>query len=311
MGQCSAKKVRALMRSILVRHVDVFTDKIFTGNPLTVVPDAKNLSDTEMQAIAAEFGTPETSFIIPPKGQVDYGLRIFSQNKEIPFAGHPVLGAAHVFLSDHNGAMSVLKHETSVGVIPIEIIRDQDPPKLVMDQGKPQTISKLKEDQIQTVLDALRIERGTLSRDSSPQIISTGLPQLFIQLNELQSLSRWAPDSSSIRQIESEFGLTGVGVFTLETVTSDASAHLRFFVPSIGINEDAAAGSAAGGLGAYLTNFSLLPKKTLQNFSIEQGFEMGRPSRLYVQVRLLDNFPDNIKVGGYSVTVSSGEIHLP
>lgn len=113
------------MRVIPVRHVDVFTDKIFSGNPLTVVPDAKGLTDSEMQAIAAEFGTPETSFIIPPKSKVDYGLRIFSPIKEIPFAGHPVIGAAHVFVSEQSvdRSASVLMHETGVGVLPIQVIR--------------------------------------------------------------------------------------------------------------------------------------------------------------------------------------------
>jgi trans-2,3-dihydro-3-hydroxyanthranilate isomerase len=90
------------LRSIQVRHVDVFTEKAFSGNPLTVIPNAVGLSDSEMQAIAAEFGTPETSFILPAKGDADYGLRIFSPIKEIQFAGHPVLGAAHVFVSESN-----------------------------------------------------------------------------------------------------------------------------------------------------------------------------------------------------------------
>ncbi len=300
------------MRVIPVRHVDVFTDKIFSGNPLTVVPDAKGLTDYEMQAIAAEFGTPETSFIVPPKRKVDYALRIFSPIKEIPFAGHPVIGAAHIFVSELSAEknISVLKHETGVGVLPIEVVRGRGSPKIIMDQGKPRIIAKLTENQIQTITDALQLDRKVLSQDSNPQIISTGLPQLFVQLNQLDVLSKMAPDLSKVKKIENELGLTGVGVFTLETVTRDASAHLRFFVPSIGIGEDAAAGSAAGGLATHLAVYSLLPKEILHDFSIEQGFEIERPSRLYVQVKFKDGIPDNVRVGGYSVTVSRGDICL-
>ena len=301
------------MTAIPIRHVDVFTDEIFSGNPLTVVPDASSLTDSQMQSIAAEFGTPETSFIVPPKGEADYGLRIFSPVKEIPFAGHPVLGAAHVFVSENKKAsgLSLLRNETSGGTLPIHVIPGRGSPKLIMEQGKPKIVAKLTEQQVQTVAEALRVERGMISKDSSPQIISTGLSQLFIQLCELDSLTKLAPDPATIRSIESKFNLTGIGVFTLETSTSDASAHLRFFAPSIGINEDAAAGSAAGGLGAYLAIFNLLPKTKLRDFSIEQGFEIGRRSRLYVQVEGDASIPDNIRVGGYSITVSSGEIHFP
>lgn len=300
------------MRVIPVRHVDVFTDKIFSGNPLTVVPDAKGLTDSEMQAIAAEFGTPETSFIISPKNKVDYALRIFSPIKEIPFAGHPVIGAAHIFVSEQSTekSASVLMHETGIGVLAIQVIRGRGSPKIIMDQGKPRIIAKLTQKRIQMVTDALQLDRKALTAHSTPQIISTGLPQLFVQLNELDALSKMSPNLSKIKKIETELGLTGVGVFTLETVTRGASAHLRFFAPSIGIDEDAAAGSAAGGLAAHLAICGLLSKESLHDFSIEQGFEIGRPSRLYVQVQLKQGIPDNVRVGGYSVTVSRGDIYL-
>ena len=250
--------------------------------------------------------------IVPPKSKVDYALRIFSPIKEIPFAGHPVIGAAHIFVSELSAEKndSVLMHETGVGVLAIEVIRGRGTPKIIMDQGKPRIIAKLIEKQIQMVTDALQLDRKALSENSNPQIISTGLSQLFVQLNELDVLSKMSPDLSKIKKIENELGLTGVGVFTMETVAREASAHLRFFAPSIGIGEDAAAGSAAGGLATHLAVSGLLPKERLQDFSIEQGFEIQRPSRLYVQVKFKDGIPDNIRVGGYSVTVSRGEIYL-
>jgi trans-2,3-dihydro-3-hydroxyanthranilate isomerase len=279
---------------------------------LTVIPDSAALTVSEMQAIAAEFGTPETSFIIPPKTKTDYGLRIFSPIKEIPFAGHPVIGAAHIFVSElcKNKQASRLTHETGIGIVPIQVFHEQDTAKIVMDQGRPKVIGTLTEQQTISVVEALQLQRTALSK-STPRIISTGLPQLFIQLNALSSLSNMSPDLTKIKKIETKLGLTGVGVFTLETVNEDTSAHLRFFAPSIGISEDAAAGSAAGGLAAQLTLSHLLPNETLRDFSIEQGLEIGRPSRLFVKVQIKDGIIDDINVGGYSVTVSSGSIHLP
>lgn len=298
------------MRETAIRHVDVFTDEIFSGNPLTVIPEAEGLSDSQMQQIASEFGTPETAFILASEGH-DYRLRIFSPIKEIPFAGHPIIGAAHVFVSEISKSHGRrLMHETGIGVLQIDVMGDQPPHKLIMDQGKPRILGKLDEEHLKGLCDALTLERKGTSSDSSPQIISTGLPQLFIQVNGLGDLSHLSPDFNKITKIENELGLTGVGVFTLETVNSDASAHLRFFVPSIGISEDAAAGSAAGGLGAYMAINGLATKERLRDFSIEQGFEMGRPSRLYVEVQLKDDAPQNVRVGGYSVTVSKGVINL-
>ena len=300
------------MKSIQVRHVDVFTEKAFSGNPLTVIPNALGLSDADMQAIAAEFGTPETSFILPAKGDADYRLRIFSPIKEIPFAGHPVLGAAHVFVTELSKDMeaSVLRLETGIGSLRLEVIRQGKAAKLVMDQGRPKLIGSLTEQQALTVADALQLNETAIA-DSTPQIISTGLSQLFLQLNDLNVLSRMIPDLVKVKKIEVQLGLTGVAVFTLETVNREDSVHLRFFAPSIGISEDAAAGSAAGGVAGHIALCHLLPNETLQSFSIEQGLEIGRPSRLYVNVKVKDDAPENVRVGGYSVTVSAGSISMP
>jgi len=299
------------LRSIPVRHVDVFTEKAFSGNPLTVIPNAVSLSDSEMHAIAAEFGTPETSFILPAKGDADCLLRIFSPIKEIPFAGHPVLGAAHVYVSElsREKDASALHAETGVGVLRLQVIRENKVAKLVMDQGRPKLIGGLTEDQLSTVEDALRLDRAAVA--GFPQIVSTGLPQLFLQLKALGALSKMTPDLVKVKKIEEQLGLTGIGVFTLETVNPQDSVHLRFFAPSIGINEDAAAGSAAGGVAGHIALCNILPNKRLRGFSIEQGLEIERPSRLYVNVELKDNVPDNIRVGGYSVTVSAGNIYMP
>ena len=306
------------MRSFEVRHLDVFTSKAFSGNPLMVVMDAEGLESTEMQAIAAEFNMPETTFILPPeKPGNDYKVRIFTPLKEIPFAGHPIVGTAHVVVTEEivkvKKPRCTLKHETGIGVLPIEVIFDDEgDPRVVMTQGRPEFFSTLKEEQISSVAEALGVDEEEIREAGlAPQVVSTGLPQLFVPLKRLETISKLTPDLRKVKKIEEELGLEGVGVFTLETRSREASVHLRFFAPSIGIEEDAAAGSAAGGLGAYLAKWKVLPEEKLGDFSVEQGLEMGRPSMLYVNVEVKDENPVKVKVGGYSVTLLKGTLRLP
>ncbi len=306
------------MRSFEVRHLDVFTSKAFSGNPLMVVMDAEGLESTEMQAIAAEFNMPETTFILPPeKPGNDYKVRIFTPLKEIPFAGHPIVGTAHVVVTEEivkvKKPRCTLKHETGIGVLPIEVIFDDEgAPRVVMTQGRPEFFSILKEEQISSVAEALGVNEEEIRETGlAPQVVSTGLPQLFVPLKRLETISKLTPDLRKVKKIEEELGLEGVGVFTLETRSREASVHLRFFAPSIGIEEDAAAGSAAGGLGAYLAKWKVLPEEKLGDFSVEQGLEMGRPSMLYVNVEVKDGNPVKVKVGGYSVTLLKGTLRLP
>ena len=306
------------MKEFEIKHLDVFTRTPFTGNPLLVVLEAEGLGDSEMQAIASEFSMPETTFVLPPDDpDVDYKVRIFTPLQEIPFAGHPIVGTAHVVVTE--GIVGVEKprdtitHETGIGILPIEVIYDgAEVPRIVMTQGRPEFLSVLDEKQISSVAEALRVsERDVEETGLTPQVVSTGLPQLFVPLKSLETISDLAPDLGKVKTVEEGLGLKGVGVFTLETVNKDASIHLRFFAPSIGIDEDAAAGSAAGGLGAYLARWNVLPEEELRDFSVEQGLEMGRPSRLYVNVEVQDGRPVKVKVGGYSVTILSGTLKLP
>ena len=304
------------MKELAIRHVDVFTSRAFAGNPLLVVLQADSLSDDEMQSIAREFEMPETTFVLASaKPGADYKIRIFTPITEIPFAGHPVIGTAHVVVTEGivktKRPRSTLMHETNVGLLPLEVIEDDEPaPKIIMTLTKPNILSSLNESQISSLAEALKIEKQMVSRVASPQIISTGLAQLFVRMDDLENVKALTPDLEKLKRLEEKLRITGVAVFTLNTVSDEVSAHLRFFAPSIGITEDAAAGSAAGGLGAYLAITKALPESKLIDFSIEQGLELGRPSRLYVSVLTRNGYPEAVKVGGYSTTLLSGTLKL-
>jgi trans-2,3-dihydro-3-hydroxyanthranilate isomerase len=304
------------LKELAIRHVDVFTSRAFAGNPLLVVLHADQLSDDEMQSIAREFEMPETTFVLASaQPGVDYRVRIFTPITEIPFAGHPVIGTAHVVVTEGvvktKRPRSTLMHETNVGPIPLDVIQDEAAaPRITMTLTKPNILSSLNESQKSSLADALKIKPQTISSAASPRIISTGLAQLFVRMDRLEDVKAITPDLEKLKQLEEALRITGVAVFTLKTVSDEASAHLRFFAPSIGITEDAAAGSAAGGLGAYLAMTKALPEPKLLDFSIEQGLELGRPSRLYVSVQTRNGYPESVKVGGYSTTLLSGTLKL-
>ena len=306
------------MKEFALKHEDVFTHKPFAGNPLVVFPKADGLTDQEMQAIAEEFGMPETTFILShTQPRIDYALRIFTPVKEVPFAGHPIVGTAHIAVTEGivrtQRPRSVLYHQTGVGVLPIEVIYDgKEAPRIVMTQSKPLILSVLNQKELMSVEEALGVsDRDLIGSDSPPRVISTGLQQLFVPVKDLETVRRLSPNLDKLKAVEELLGLTGVGVFTTETVSTEALAHLRFFAPSIGITEDAAAGSAAGGLGVYLAVTHLFPEERLVDFCVEQGIEMGRPSMLYVSVKLKDGSPETVKVGGYCVTLASGTLKIP
>ena len=205
----------------------------------------------------------------------------------------------------------MLIHETNVGLLPLEVIRDDAlTPKIFMTLTKPNILSSLSESQISSLADALKIQTRMISKGAPPHIISTGLAQLFVRIDDLENVKALTPDLEKIKALEEKLRITGIAVFTLNTVSDETSAHLRFFAPSIGISEDAAAGSAAGGLGVYLAMTKALPEPKLIDFSVEQGLELGRPSRLYVSVRSRNGYPEAVKVGGYSTTLLNGTLKL-
>jgi trans-2,3-dihydro-3-hydroxyanthranilate isomerase len=132
----------------------------------------------------------------------------------------------------------------------------------------------------------------------------------MVPLRSLERVAALAPDFERLKAFEKRFQLDGCYVFVLKASDPEASVHARFFIPSAGVPEDPATGSAAGALGAYLVANRVFGSKTLVSFNIEQGSEIGRPSLITVTVHQDRGVPDLVKVGGTAVTVLNGEISL-
>ena len=296
-------------------QVDVFTERPFAGNALCVVPDGAGLSPDEMQAIAREMNLSETTFVLPPTDpQAAYWMRIFTPAKEIPFAGHPSVGTAYVMASAGRFPLrepvTRIYQQVGVGTLPLDIeVSGGKPGRVVMTQGTPTFGAVLRD--WGPIADALGVDARTLAQSKLPaQVVSTGLGHLIVPLPDLDTVGSLQPNVAVLDALLETSGALGCFAFCLQATASDTLAHARMFAPGAGVPEDPATGSAAGPLGAYLAVHGVLPK-TQTAFVLEQGIEMGRPSRLWVEViRDAAGMPATVRVGGTTVPVIRGTIDV-
>jgi len=301
---------------------DVFTDKAFCGNPLAVFPEAEGISDEQMMQIAREMNLSETVFVLPTdKENVLRHLRIFTPVREIPFAGHPIVGTWTALAQEDvvpvpegGSGWQRIFHEVGIGVLPVDIqFNDGRPVQVVMTQGKFQILDEIDDGHEQAELArALGLAREDLDESLPIQVITTGLSCLAVPVRSLADLRDCRIDSTLLGEIYTRHGGTGCHAFTRETIEVGAArAHARFFAPADNIPEDPATGSACGALGAYLVHhggLNLEPEDGRYKFVIEQGDFIHRPSRINLEVKGAAGNVEEVRVGGPAVLVARGEV---
>jgi trans-2,3-dihydro-3-hydroxyanthranilate isomerase len=274
------------------RIVDVFTDKPFGGNPLAVFREAGRLDATTMQAIAKELHLSETTFVLPPTKDADYRVRFFTPETELPFAGHPTLGAAYVLADGKDGAMRL---EEGVGVIRVSLREGF----VQMEQPLPTftgtTITR------KAAAEALGLAVEEVRSDVPIQIGSSGVPFLFVPLANLKAVRR-ARRPGGLKE--------NVYVFAMSGERSGSQVHGRMFDEGLGIGEDPATGGAQGPLGAYLAVHELVQAAPTMRIRVEQGFEIGRPSILDIEVDQARAAITAVRVGGRCVPMGGGWLDL-
>ena len=286
-------------------QVDVFTDRVFGGNPLAVFPDPGGLNEENHLQLAREMNLSETTFVYPPKNpKADFRIRIFTPGKEIPFAGHPTLGTAHILWE--TGKVSAAHNsvilEMDAGLI--QVSRELN--TLFMEQPLPSFGDTVKSTDL--VAAALSIDSAAIDTRFPVQIVSTGFPALFVPLNNLKSVQSVELNLSVLREVLGNIDM--IYVFTRETQNPGSTVHSRSFAPFAGIPEDPATGSAAGALGAYLIHHKVIENLEVSAIVIEQGLEMNRPSIIQVRISKKGEEINSIKVGGQAVTVLEGVFRL-
>jgi trans-2,3-dihydro-3-hydroxyanthranilate isomerase len=298
-------------------RVDVFTDQPLCGNPLAVFPDARGLEDRTMQAIAREMNLSETVFCLPPQAHgATTRLRIFTVDREVPLAGHPVVGTHHVLAS--TGALELkdgrnqLRTELGAGVLPVEIVVVQGRVETVfMTQRAPGFGEEF--DDRRLLARALGLDRNVLAVGELPaRVVDTGLPWLLVPVQDLRSLSAVQPDPAACNEVAQRVGTDLVHAFTLDTGDPDCTARTRHvWWGRATPGEDPVTGSAIGCLSAYLVAEGVLLAAPEAQFTVEQGMEVGRPGKVTARVAMRGGKVASVQVGGTAVHVGDGELWLP
>ncbi|MDH5805274.1 MAG: PhzF family phenazine biosynthesis protein [Gemmatimonadota bacterium] len=298
-------------------QLDVFTDKPLSGNPLAVFHDGRGLDDSVMQALAREMNLSETVFVTK-SDKADRRVRFFTPTSEIPLAGHPTVGtwwllAEREMLDLPKGQVSRVTQETGAGVLPVDIhMGENGPIEVFMTQTLPNFGKKLADRE--ALCRALGGSEDLIPSDLPLQVVATALPQLMVPTTSLGALEGLPTGGrgGELSDLLASLGTHCAMCYSLETVAADATVHCRMFAPGLGVPEDPATGSAAGALGCYLVRYGITPPHDGKvQIIVEQGIEIGRPSRIKVEVSVDDDGEiSEVRVGGTAVTVIQGEVTL-
>jgi len=298
-------------------QVDVFTDRVLTGNSLAVFLDGRGLSTEQMQALAREMILSETTFVFPGDAAAEktrgVRVRIFTVQEELPFAGHPTLGTAFVLRGE--SAASVAPEEVrldlNVGTVPVRFTEEPALPIFgEMTQNNPEFGA------IHNVDDIARLTNLGVADfdDSLPiQTVSTGVPFTMVALRSLTAIQKLRLDLDRAAEYLARSGGKFLYFVCRETVDPKARLHARVIFYN---GDDPATGSAAGCCAAWMVAHGVAASD--EQVLIEQGLEMQRPSRIFVRATKQDNRQDNrhdnqvanVRVGGNCVEVFRGEVTL-
>lgn len=279
--------------------VDVFADVPLEGNPVAIFLGGSRLSTDVMQRVARELNLSETVFVLPAQepGAVEEGadarLRIFTPSIELPFAGHPVLGAAFV-LGDRLAADAV-RLQTGAGLIPVALKQERG--TIVFGEMEQPIPVPEPFGQAGEVLAALEVERSELPVEA----YRNGPLHVFIALQSEEAVAGLHPDMRALGALD---GAIGVNCFA----GSGDRYKTRMFAPSVGVPEDPATGSGAGALAVHLVRHGRIGYG--QDVSIRQGEEIGRPSVLHARAEGAEGRVERVVVGGSALIVARGEYRI-
>jgi trans-2,3-dihydro-3-hydroxyanthranilate isomerase len=299
-------------RHYRLRWVDVFTDRPLAGNPLAVVLEADGLSDTQMQAIAREMNLSETTFVLPPeKREHAAKVRIFTPHAELPFAGHPTVGTGWVLLDEGLVGSSVEGFTLEEGVGPIAVRVDRSGRGVVLWMSHPPVKFGEVIEEREDMAAALGLTVADLRSEVPIQVVSTGVPFVFVALNDPAAVDRAVSSGEALTSVLDPHGLPPVFLFA---VGAADRFYSRMFGPhsSTRIIEDPATGSASGPLGAFAVRYDLVPRAPELSLVSEQGVKMGRQS--FIHIKLIypseAEVPTKIEVGGSVRAVMTADLSL-
>lgn len=304
------------MRRLHYHRVDVFTDRAFGGNPLAVFTNGRGVAAETMQAIAKEFNLSETTFVLPPDdARHDWRVRIFTPGHELPMAGHPTVGTSFVLAREHmiarrDSGETDITLEEGVGPVPVRVSFEGGEPVFAeMSQPLPAFGPRLADAGAAAAM--LSLEAEDIDASLPLEVVSCGVPFLFVPLRSLDAARRVRPRAELIERAAADGIPPEVFVFTREVEGADSTVHSRMFAPGIGITEDPATGAASGPLGCYLVRHGLVECDPAAEIVSEQGLEMGRPSFIRIRIEQKGGDVTAVRVGGQCHFMGEGFIEIP
>jgi trans-2,3-dihydro-3-hydroxyanthranilate isomerase len=294
--------------------LDVFTDRPLAGNPLAVVLDSEGLDSAAMQLIAAEFGLPETVFVAPAERPgTTAKVRIFTPERELQFAGHPTLGTAVLLASERLGNQAretdaVIVLEEGVGLVRCGVVvTPGSPGRAVFDLPRLPEALPLEGD-VGMAASALGLDKGDIGFENHrmTRFVAGGPDFVFVPVADREAIGNirlnmtvWEGAFGGARQ--------NVYAYTRDCVHADGDFHARMFGPDLGIGEDPATGSAAAALAGVVMRFDGGGEGD-RTLVIEQGYAMGRPSRMVLELLIDNGKLTGGRLGGSAVIVARGEL---
>ncbi len=294
------------MNKLTFYIVDVFAIEKYTGNQLAVFTEALTLSDEDMQRLAKEINYSETTFIT--SGELrngGYDVRIFTPNKELPFAGHPTLGTAYIIQQTIiNQPVETINLNLKVGQIPVTWHNTDDLGEVLWMRQNSPTFHQVFD--TSTLASVLNLNPDEIDSHFPIQEVSTGVPFIIVPLKTHESLKRIRVNRDKYFEFVENIQSKEILVFCPETYAPENNLSVRVFAEYLGIPEDPATGSANGCLAGYLVKYSYFGEKSV-DVRVEQGYEIGRPSLLLLKAKENGDTIE-VSVGGKVVMVAKGEL---
>jgi trans-2,3-dihydro-3-hydroxyanthranilate isomerase len=285
--------------------VDVFAEEKYSGNQLAVFLDSDGMSSQEMQQVAKEVNYSETTFVFSKKTESSgFKVRIFTPEKEVPFAGHPTLGTAYIIQRE---IIKDLEKEIvlnlKAGDIPVTLKYKEGKPEVLFMKQKNPVFGEIFDKQ--TLADALSLKKANLMEKHPVQEVSTGLPFIMAPLKSLKAVKEASINKELFYKVIKKSEAKAILVFSRETYSEKNDLHVRVFADYFGVPEDPATGSANGCLAGYLIEKNYFNQQKI-DIKVEQGYELGRPSKLYLKAQRKGGEIE-VLVGGKVFLTAKGE----
>ena len=270
------------------------------GNPAGIVLNADLLSQKVKQQIAKKVGLSETAFA-QKSNDADFKVEFFTPNEEVDLCGHATIALFHLLAKKNMLKPGKYTQETKAGILNIEIKKNHT---IFMNQNLPQFFNEINKKEI---AESLNIPEKMILDELPIQIVSTGLRDIIVPIKSQKDLIKIQPNFIKVSRISKKYNVIGYHLFSLETKFS-STAYCRNLAPLYGIPEESATGTSNGALSCYLYHYGKITKKQAVNLVFEQGYSLGKPSEILVNLQIKNDTIKEVKVGGIGSNIK--EIHI-